>query len=428
MSHAKIQNVIAREILDSRGLPTVEVDIILDSGIMARASVPSGASTGSNEAVELRDNNNARFFGKGVTQAVYNVNNIIKPRILGFEIANQNMLDSLLIDLDGTPNKSHLGANAILAVSIAYAIASSEALKIPLYEYINPHNLHILPVPMMNVINGGKHANNNLDIQEFMIVPVNMRSFKEALRCGSEIFYTLKQICHERSYSTSVGDEGGFAPNLASHEDAIKLIIEAIERAGYVAGVDVYIALDCAASEFYYDGKYHLRADNLTLNSEEFTTYLDNLCNLYPIISIEDAISELDYTGWIHITKNMGHKIQLVGDDIFVTNATILKKCIHDGIANSLLVKVNQIGTLTETMHAVNMAHNANYTTVISHRSGETESTVIADLAVAFNCGQIKTGSLSRTDRICKYNQLLRIEEFLGNSAKYLGLSAFKIK
>jgi enolase len=422
---SKISKIKAREILDSRGMPTVEVDIILESGVIGRASVPSGASTGSREAIELRDNDPKRYNGKGVLKAVRNINYEVANTMIGMDAFEQTLIDKILIDLDGTSNKSNIGANATLAVSVANAIAMANELKTPLYRYIGGIGNKQLPVPMMNVINGGAHANNNLDIQEFMIIPVGANSFKEAIRYGAETFHALKKLCNQKGYATSVGDEGGFAPNLNSNEDAIKLILEAIDIAGYTAGRDIMLALDCAASEFYKDGLYNLVSENLKLTSEGFTNYLDNLVKKYPIISIEDGMSELDSTGWIYLTKTLGHKIQIVGDDVFVTNAKILQDGIKNGIANSLLVKINQIGTLTETIDAVEMAKTAGYTTVMSHRSGETESSIIADLAVALNCGQIKTGSLSRTDRICKYNQLLRIEEDFGDLAIYKGLATF---
>lgn len=427
MNKHNIANIQAREILDSRGYPTVEVDITLESGVIGRASVPSGASTGSKEAIELRDGDAKRYNGKGVLQAVRNVNDKIKPAIIGMNAFNQTAIDEALINLDGTPNKASLGANAILAVSIATADAMAKQLHIPLYRYVGGVGKKVLPVPQMNIINGGKHANNNLDIQEFMILPVGAPSFKEALRYGAEVFHTLKSICNKKGYATTVGDEGGFAPNLQSNEEALKLILEAIDKAGFVAGKDIMLGLDCAASEFYQDGKYFLKAENSHLSSQEFNNYLANLVDKYPILSIEDGMSEYDTEGWIHMTKELGvaKQIQIVGDDVFVTNPTLLKQGIKDGIANSLLVKINQIGTLTQTIEAIEMAKTASYTTVMSHRSGETESSVIADLAVGFNCGQIKTGSLSRSDRIAKYNQLLRLEECLGSEAQYLGLKAF---
>ncbi|MCC2625614.1 MAG: phosphopyruvate hydratase [Burkholderiales bacterium] len=420
-----IADIHAREILDSRGFPTVEADVTLDCGVIGRASVPSGASTGSREALELRDGDKSRYNGKGVLKAVSNINEIIAPALKGLNAFDQTKIDQQLLELDGTENKAKLGANATLAVSVSVAQAVSNALDIPFYRYVGGLGAKQLPVPMMNVINGGAHANNNLDIQEFMIMPVGAKSFKEALRCGSEVFQALKSICNSRGFATSVGDEGGFAPSLNSHEDAIKIILEAIDKAGFVAGKDIMLAIDCAASEFYKDGKYHLQAENLALSSEEFANYLEELANKYPIISIEDGMAEQDENGWIYLTKKLGDKIQLVGDDNFVTNPKILAKGIEKGIANALLVKINQIGTLTETIRAVEMAKTAGYATVMSHRSGETENYVIADLAVALNCGQIKTGSLSRSDRISKYNQLLRLEELLGENAIYPGMNAF---
>ena len=420
-----IADIFAREILDSRGLPTVEVDVMLDSGATGRAAVPSGASTGSREALELRDGDKSRYNGKGVLKAVANVNEIIAPGLRGSNAFDQTDIDRQLLELDGTENKSKLGANATLAVSIAVAQAVSNELDIPFYRYVGGIGIKQLPVPMMNVINGGAHANNNLDIQEFMIMPVGAPSFKEALRHGSEVFQALKSICNSRGFATSVGDEGGFAPNLKSHEEAILIILEAIDKAGYVAGKDIMLALDCAASEFYKDGKYHLQAEGLQLSSEAFADYLEGLVSKYPVISIEDGMAEQDEKGWIHLTKKLGSKLQLVGDDNFVTNPKILAKGIECGIANALLVKINQIGTLTETIEAVEMAKTSGYATIMSHRSGETENFVIADLAVALNCGQIKTGSLSRSDRISKYNQLLRLEELLGVNAVYPGMKAF---
>ncbi|MCC2644524.1 MAG: phosphopyruvate hydratase [Burkholderiales bacterium] len=420
-----IADIHAREILDSRGLPTVEVDVALDCGATGRASVPSGASTGSREALELRDGDKSRYNGKGVLGAVANVNEIIAPALRGCNGFDQTDIDRQLLELDGTENKANLGANATLAVSVAVAQAVSNALDIPFYRYVGGIGIKQLPVPMMNVINGGAHANNNLDIQEFMIMPIGAPSFKEALRYGSEVFQVLKAICNARGFATSVGDEGGFAPNLNSHEDAIKIILEAIDKAGYIAGKDIVLAVDCAASEFYKDGKYHLQAEGLNLNSEEFANYLEGLADNYPILSIEDGMAEQDEAGWIHLTKKLGDKLQLVGDDNFVTNPKILTKGIEKGIANALLVKINQIGTLTETIQAVEIAKTAGYATVMSHRSGETENFVIADLAVALNCGQIKTGSLSRSDRMSKYNQLLRLEELLGDNAVYPGMKAF---
>lgn len=422
---AKIAAIHAREVLDSRGFPTVEADVLLDSGALGRASVPSGASTGTREALELRDGDKKRFGGKGVLTAVNNINTLIAKLLVGTNGFDQTSADQKMLELDGTENKSKLGANATLAVSVALAQAVSNELRIPFYRYVGGLGKKMLPVPQMNVINGGAHANNNLDIQEFMILPVGAPSFKEALRYGSEVFHALKSICASRNFPTSVGDEGGFAPSLNSNEEAIKLILEAIDKAGYTAGKDIMIGLDCAASEFYKNERYHLIAENLQLTSQQFADYLANLVNKYPIISIEDGMAEQDEAGWKHLTEKLGNKIQLVGDDNFVTNTKLLAKGIENGIANSLLVKINQIGTLTETIAAVEMAKTAGYTTVMSHRSGETENSVIADLAVGLNCGQIKTGSLSRSDRIAKYNQLIRIEEELGDSAFYPGLDAF---
>lgn len=421
----KILDIRGREVLDSRGFPTVEVDVILGCGVKGSAVVPSGASTGSKEALELRDNDKKRYNGKGVLTAIKHVNTSIKSALYGLDGLDQSLIDQTMIELDGTENKAKLGANAILGVSIATCDAVSKALGMPLYRYVGGLGKKSLPVPMMNVINGGAHANNNLDIQEFMIIPVGAPTFSEALRYGSEVFHALKSICNSKGFSTTVGDEGGFAPNLSHNEDALKLIIEAIDKAGFTPGRDIMLGLDCASSEFYKDGYYVLQAEGLKLSSQDFTNYLANLVNNYPIISIEDGMSENDQAGWIHLTKELGHKIQLVGDDIFVTNSKILQEGIKHKIANSLLVKINQIGTLTETISAVELAKTHNYTTIMSHRSGETENSVIADLAVALNCGQIKTGSLSRSDRMAKYNQLLRIEEELGKNAYYPGLSAF---
>lgn len=420
-----IIDIFAREILDSRGNPTVECDILLESGVMGRAAVPSGASTGEKEALELRDGDSARYLGKGVLQAVENVNTTITPALIGQDAADQGYIDHLMLELDGTDNKSHLGANAMLAVSMAVARAAAEDAGLPLYRYLGGAGPMAMPVPMMNVINGGAHANNSLDIQEFMIMPVGAESFREALRCGAEVFHHLKKLCDGKGYSTTVGDEGGFAPNLPSHEDAIKLILDAVSAAGYEAGTDVVLALDCASSEFYKDGKYHLSAENLALSSSEFADYLAKLVDSYPIVSIEDGMSEHDWEGWKILTERLGKKVQLVGDDIFVTNPKILAQGIEQGLANALLVKVNQIGTLTETLKAVDLAKRHRYASVMSHRSGETEDSTIADLAVATNCMQIKTGSLSRSDRMAKYNQLLRIEEELGDIAYYPGKQAF---
>ena len=420
-----IIDIFAREILDSRGNPTVECDVLLESGVMGRAAVPSGASTGAKEALEMRDGDKSRYLGKGVLQAVDNVNGEIAQALIGLDASEQAYIDQVMLDLDGTDNKGRLGANSLLAVSMAVARAAAEDAGLPLYRYIGGAGPMAMPVPMMNVINGGAHANNSLDIQEFMIMPVGAATFREALRCGAEIFHHLKKLCDGHGYSTTVGDEGGFAPNLASHEDAIKLILEAIDAAGYTAGDDVVLALDCASSEFYKDGKYHLSAEGLELTSEQFAAYLANLADQYPIVSIEDGMSEHDWAGWKILTDKLGDKIQLVGDDLFVTNPAILAEGIEQGLANSLLVKVNQIGTLTETLKAVDLAKRNRYTSVMSHRSGETEDNTIADLAVATNCMQIKTGSLSRSDRMSKYNQLLRIEEELGAAAYYPGRAAF---
>ena len=413
----------AREILDSRGNPTVEVDVVLESGVMGRAAVPSGASTGKKEALELRDTDKpSRYMGRGVQTAVKNINEIISHKLVGVDATRQVEIDNLLIKLDGTSNKGKLGANAILGVSLAAAKAAANALCLPLYRYIGGTNARVLPVPMMNILNGGKHADNNLDIQEFMIMPIKAESFAEALRMGTEVFHNLRSVLKSRGYNTNVGDEGGFAPNLKTNEEALDLLLEAIKKAGYTAGKDVYLALDSAASEFYKDGKYVLRAEGgAKKSSDELIALYSKLLDKYPICSIEDGLSEEDWDGWKKLTKNLGNKIQLVGDDIFVTNTKILEKGIEQGVANSILIKVNQIGTLTETLNAIELARTNGYTTVISHRSGETEDTSIADIAVATNAGQIKTGSLSRTDRICKYNQLLRIEEELSNNAVYGG-------
>jgi enolase len=420
-----IVDVIAREILDSRGNPTVEADVLLESGVMGRAAVPSGASTGTKEAVELRDGDKQRYLGKGVLKAVEFVNTEIAEAIVGLDAAEQSFIDQIMIDLDGTENKSRLGANAILAVSIAVAKAAAEESGLPLYRYFGGAARMEMPVPMMNIINGGAHATGGADIQEFMIIPVGATSFREALRCGAEVFHNLKKILHDRGLSTTVGDEGGFAPALGSNEGALKVIVEAIEAAGYVPGADVAIGLDCAASEFYKDGKYHLKADGLVLNAQQIIDLYATWVDKYPIVSIEDGMSEHDWDGWKLLTDRLGKNIQLVGDDIFVTNTKIFREGIKRGIANSILIKVNQIGTLTETFAAIEMAKRAGYTAVISHRSGETEDSTIADLAVATNALQIKTGSLSRSDRMAKYNQLLRIEEDLGDSASYPGRNAY---
>jgi enolase len=420
-----IVDIIGREILDSRGNPTVECDVLLESGVMGRAAVPSGASTGSREAVELRDDEPGRYLGKGVLKAVENINTEIAEAVMGLDASEQAFLDRTLIDLDGTDNKSRLGANATLAVSMAVARAAAEEAGLPLYRYFGGSGAMQLPVPMMNIVNGGSHANNSLDIQEFMIMPVSMNSFREAVRCGAEVFHALKKIIHDQGMPTSVGDEGGFAPNFKSNEECLNTILKAIEKAGYKPGEDVLLALDCAASEFYKDGKYDLSGEGLQLSSSEFADYLANLADKYPIVSIEDGMHEGDWAGWATLTEKLGKKIQLVGDDLFVTNTKILKEGIEKSIANSILIKVNQIGTLTETFAAIEMAKRANYTAVISHRSGETEDSTIADIAVGTNAGQIKTGSLSRSDRIAKYNQLIRIEEDLGDIASYPGRSTF---
>ena len=420
-----IVDIVGREILDSRGNPTVECDVLLESGTLGRAAVPSGASTGSREAIELRDGDKSRYLGKGVLKAVQNINTEISEAVLGLDASEQAFLDKTLIDLDGTENKSRLGANAMLAVSMAVARAAAEEAGLPLYRYFGGMGGVQLPVPMMNVINGGAHANNSLDLQEFMIIPVGAPSFREALRYGAEVFHALKKLVDAKGMSTTVGDEGGFAPNLPSHEAAIQLILEAIDKAGFTAGTQIAIGLDCAASEFYKDGKYHLEGEGLTLTATEWTDILATWCDKYPIVSIEDGMAEGDWDGWKVLTDRLGKKVQIVGDDLFVTNTKILKEGIEKGIANSILIKINQIGTLTETFAAIEMAKRAGYTAVISHRSGETEDTTIADIAVGTNAGQIKTGSLSRSDRMAKYNQLLRIEEDLGDVAVYPGRAAF---
>ena len=420
-----IVDVIAREILDSRGNPTVEADVLLESGVIGRAAVPSGASTGSREAIELRDGDKQRYLGKGVLKAVGNVNTEICEAIVGLDATEQSFIDKTLIELDGTENKARLGANAILAVSLATARAAAEETGLPLYRYLGGSARMQMPVPMMNVINGGAHANNSLDMQEFMIIPVGMQSFREALRCGAEIFHTLKKLIDSKGMSTTVGDEGGFAPNLPSNESALQLILQAIESAGYQAGSQVAIGLDCASSEFFKDGKYHLTSEKLSLTASEFTDYLATWCDKYPIVSIEDGMAEQDWAGWKTLTDRLGGKVQIVGDDVFVTNTKILAEGIKQGIANSILIKINQIGSLTETFAAIEMAKRAGYTAVISHRSGETEDTTIADIAVASNALQIKTGSLSRSDRMAKYNQLLRIEEELADTMSYPGRGAF---
>ena len=420
-----IVDIVGREILDSRGNPTVECDVLLESGTMGRAAVPSGASTGSREAIELRDGDKSRYGGKGVLKAVEFINTEISEAVLGLDASEQAFLDKTLIDLDGTDNKSRLGANAMLAVSMAVARAAAEESGLPLYRYFGGMGGMQMPVPMMNVVNGGAHANNNLDLQELMIIPVGAPSFREAVRYGAEVFHALKKILHDKGMSVAVGDEGGFAPNVPNHEAAIQMILEAIAAAGYAAGEQIALGLDCAASEFYKDGKYHLEAEGLVLSSEEWINVMATWVDKYPIISIEDGMSEGDWDGWKLLTERLGKKVQIVGDDLFVTNTKILKEGIDKGIANSILIKINQIGTLTETFAAIEMAKRAGYTAVISHRSGETEDSTIADIAVGTNALQIKTGSLSRSDRMAKYNQLLRIEEDLGDIASYPGRAAF---
>jgi enolase len=421
-----IVDIVGREILDSRGNPTVECDVLLESGTLGRAAVPSGASTGSREAIELRDGDKGRYLGKGVLKAVEHINTEISEAVMGLDAAEQGFLDKTLIDLDGTDNKSRLGANAMLAVSMAVARAAAEESGLPLYRYFGGMNGNTLPVPMMNVVNGGAHANNNLDLQELMIVPVGAGSFREALRWGAETFHALKKILHDQHMSIAVGDEGGFAPNVPSHEAAIQMILKAIEAAGYEPGKQIALALDCAASEFHKDGLYHLDGEGgLKLSSAQWIDIMATWVDKYPIISIEDGMGESDWDGWKLLTERLGRKVQIVGDDLFVTNTKILKEGIERGIANSILIKINQIGTLSETFAAIEMAKRANYTAVISHRSGETEDSTIADIAVGTNAGQIKTGSLSRSDRMAKYNQLLRIEEDLGDVAVYPGRSAF---
>ncbi len=421
-----ILDIFAREILDSRGNPTVEVDVLLEDGSSGRAAVPSGASTGAHEAVEKRDGDTARYMGKGVLQAVDAVNGEIADMLVGFDALDQQAIDTAMIELDGTANKSRLGANAILGVSLAVAKAAADFSNLPLYRYVGGTAARILPVPMMNIINGGEHADNPIDIQEFMIMPVAATSIREAVRMGSEIFHTLKKELTKAGLSTGIGDEGGFAPNLSSTRDALDFILQAIEKAGYKAGEDVYLALDCAATEYFQDGKYHMKGEGVSLSSEENVAYLTALVNDYPIISIEDGMAEDDWAGWNALTAALGARIQLVGDDLFVTNPNRLANGIRQKSANSMLVKVNQIGSLSETLKAVEMAHRAGFTNVMSHRSGETEDTTIADLAVATNCGQIKTGSLARSDRLAKYNQLIRIEEELGDIAEYAGHSILR--
>jgi enolase len=422
---SQIKQIKAIEILDSRGNPTVEAEVTLAGGLSARAAVPSGASTGSREALELRDGDSKRYLGKGVLTAVNEINTLISKELTGLDVTQQEKLDAKLLALDGTNNKAKLGANALLAVSLAIAKAGALSRRIPLYQYLGGEKATLLPVPMMNIINGGAHADNNLDIQEFMILPVGVNSFADAVRCGTEIFQHLKQSLHKKGLSTSVGDEGGFAPNLPSNEAALEEILRAIELAGYKPGQEVYLGLDVASNELYDAGKYHLHAENKTLTAEKFTDYLERLVNSYPIISIEDGMAENDWDGWRILSERLGKRIQLVGDDLFVTNTELLEKGIAQHIANSILIKPNQIGTLTETLAAIQMAKKAHYTTVISHRSGETEDTTIADIAVGTNAGQIKTGSLCRSDRVAKYNQLLRIASALGNRASYAGRTVF---
>ncbi len=420
-----ITEVFARQVLDSRGNPTIEVDVITESGALGRAIVPSGASTGSREALELRDGDKSVYLGKGVTKAVENVNEIIAEEIIGLDACDQMTVDMVMLELDGTEFKTKLGANALLGVSMAVARAGAIVSDMPLYRYLGGPYAHTLPVPMMNIINGGAHADNNVDVQEFMIMPVGAETFTDALRIGAEIFHSLKKVLHDQGLATSVGDEGGFAPSLKSNEAAIQVILEAVTKAGYKPGEDILIALDVAASELYKNGKYELAGEGITKTSAEMVDYYEALCNKYPIVSIEDGLDESDWEGWKLLTDRLGKKVQLVGDDLFVTNTKILKEGIEAGVANSILVKVNQIGTITETLEAIETAKRAGYTAVISHRSGESEDTFIADLAVATNAGQIKTGSLCRTDRIAKYNQLLRIEEELSDVSKYLGKKTF---
>ncbi len=422
---SEIIDVYAREVLDSRGNPTVEADIILDSGVLGRAIVPSGASTGEREALELRDGDKTRYLGKGVQKAVQNVIELIGPAVTGMDATEQAVIDRTMIDMDGTQNKGKLGANAMLAVSLAVAKAAAEEAGLPLYHYLGGPNAKELPVPMMNVLNGGAHADNNVDIQEFMIIPAGAATVTEAIRIGAEVFHNLKSVLKKKGYNTSVGDEGGFAPNLKSNEEAVQVILEAIQKAGYKPGQEVFLGIDAAASEFYENGMYDLKGEGKKKSSEEMVAFYEGWINQYPIITIEDGMSEKDWKGWKLLTDRLGDKVQLVGDDIFVTNTSIFKKGIAEGIGNSILIKLNQIGTLTETLDAIEMAKRAKYTAVVSHRSGESEDATIADLAVATNAGQIKTGSLSRTDRIAKYNQLIRIEEELGDAAVYRGKEVF---
>lgn len=424
-----IYDIVAREILDSRGNPTIEVDVVLEDGTIGRAAVPSGASTGEHEAVELRDGDDHRFLGKGVIRAVQNVNEIIADELIGYDSRDQVHIDQTLLEIDGTENKSNLGANALLGVSMAVARAAAESVNLDLYQYIGGVNAKRLPVPMMNILNGGAHADNSVDIQEFMVMPVGAASFSEGLRMGTEIFHHLKKILTGKGYSSNVGDEGGFAPNLKSNEEAVQVVLEAIDAAGYTAGSDIFLALDVAASEMYDASKnaYVFASQNASLSSAEMVNWYTELCDKYPIISIEDGLDENDWDGWSAMTRAIGDRVQLVGDDLFVTNTKRLKQGIESGVANSILIKVNQIGTLTETLDAIELAHKSGYTTVISHRSGETEDSTIADLAVAVNAGQIKTGSASRSDRMAKYNQLLRIESYLAEAAVYPGMDAFRL-
>jgi enolase len=425
---SSIADIRGREIIDSRGNPTVEAEVTLKSGAVGRAAVPSGASTGTREAVELRDGDKKRYLGKGVLKAVGHVNTVLRDALLGRDAADQAGLDARMIELDGTDTKGKLGANALLAISLANAHAAAIDAELPLYRYLGGKTLPVLPVPMMNIINGGAHANNSLDIQEFMILPVGAKSFREALRYGAEIFHTLKKLLNEKGMTTAVGDEGGFAPDLPSNEAALQTILQAIEQAGYKAGKDIYLGLDVASSEFFREGKYELESEHRSFSPAEFTRYLADLVSKYPIITIEDGMSEADWTGWSHLTAELGRKVQLVGDDLFVTNTKILADGIARGIANAILIKPNQIGTLTETLAAIDMADQAHYAAVVSHRSGETEDCTIADIAVATAATQIKTGSMSRSDRVAKYNQLLRIEEQLGAKARYAGREAFPVK
>lgn len=423
--YTEIVDVFARQILDSRAFPTIEVEVVLEDGIVGRAAVPSGASTGIHEAVELRDGDKTKYNGKGILKAVENVNDIISQELIGLNVYDQVLIDKTLIEIDGTENKSKLGANATLGVSLACARAAAESLGMSLYQYIGGVNAKVLPVPMMNIINGGKHADNNVDLQEFMIMPAGAPSFSEALRMCAETYHALKALLRSKGYETGVGDEGGFAPNLKSNEEAIQVIIEAIQKAGYTPGKDIFIALDPASSEIFEDGKYNLKGEGKVLTPEQMSDYYVDLVNKYPIISIEDGMAEEDWEGWKHLTEKLGGKIQLVGDDLFVTNTKRLEMGIQRGVANSVLIKLNQIGTLTETLNTIEMAERAGYTAVVSHRSGETEDTTISDLVVAVNAGQIKTGAPARTERVAKYNQLLRIEEKLGDMAEYRGLKAF---